>query len=130
MCWPSSGAGRRIAPGVSLSFTGMPSALDRALDRVLELDLHLARLRVRVVEHLRRSRGSARTGTPRLDQRRDPVVGVARGERRLELGDQLGTVRHPVVVGGEARVVGQLRRARSPRTAAPTASALLPPTVM
>ena len=80
---------------------------DRPLDRVLERDLHLARLRVRVVEDLRvvvdrPARDAA------LDQRRHPLVGAARGERGLELGDQLGDVGHAVVVGGEARVVDQL----------------------
>ena len=55
---PRRCAGRAAAPrggpsrGVSESFTGIPSAAHRALLGVLHLDLHLARLRVRVGEHL------------------------------------------------------------------------------
>ena len=61
-------------------------------------------------------------GTPASISALHPFVGVARGERRLELRDQLGAVRHAVGVGREARVVRPAPRARSPRTAAPTAS--------
>ena len=87
VCSPSSGAGRRIAPGVSLSFTGMPSVRS-CPDRVLDPHLHLARLRVRVLEHLpvvvdRPARDARRRSATR------PTRRSTRRQRRLELGDQL-----------------------------------------
>ena len=121
VCSPSSGAGRRTEPGRVGQLDRDPEPAHRALDGVLHRDLHLARLRVRVGEHLGvvvdRPGGHAR-----LDQRRHPLVGPARGQRRLQLGHQLGAVGHPALVGGEALVAHAGPRGRSPRTGAPTAA--------
>ena len=129
MCWPSSGAGRRTAPGRVGELHRDAERADRALDRVVDRHLHLARLGVLVGEHLgvvvdRPARHAA------LDERGDPLVGAARRERRFELGDEVGDVGHPVVVGGEAGVVdGRSSRPIAAHSRS-NSGCVLPPTVM
>ena len=139
-CPPRAGsrrcAGRAAAPAAAPrpacrdSFTGMPSARIVPSTGCSTVDLHLARLRVLVGEHLRRSRGSARTGRrPRPARRPTRRWSAPRAPLRAA-STSVGDVGHPVVVGGEARVVGELGTRRAWRRGAPNSACVLPPTVM
>ena len=122
MCWPSSGAGRRIAARRRAQLDRDAEPVHGARLGVLHLHHHLTRERVRVGDRLLRSRGSGRRGRP-LRAARRPSRRVSRAASAASSSaTSSGRLRHAVGVVGEARVVDAAPRARSPRTAAATAS--------
>ena len=96
---------------------GVPGQLERRGDQrhlprawVRNLDDHVARPRFRRRQR-RADAAHLAAGNARAAQCAEPVGDGARGDRRLDQGEQGGAIAHPRLVGGEARVRGETRQA-------------------